>query len=285
MTFISHLPKSHSISFLHRTTARLRPKTTIMRTSNVTRMSQNFNSKGQIEGHDVLGDELIEEEETLMRGAKVRKPLLIAAPVVVLIVALFVYLHGGRYETTDNAYLQSGLISVSSNVGGQVISVDVRENETVEKGDVLFRIDPRSYQTAVDEAEAQLAAARTQVHSLRANFHEHEAETKAAENRLHYAEGEAARQKELLAEGISSQAQYDQAVLAVQTAKQSIQTARQQSEGVRATLSGHVDAPAKQQPEVQRAQAALDRDRKSVVKGRSVYVSVYVGGARAIKKK
>src|SRR3546814_16116764 len=107
MTFISHLPKSHSISFLHRTTARLRPKTTIMRTSNVTRMSQNFNSKGQIEGHDVLGDELIEEEETLMRGAKVRKPLLIAAPVVVLIVALFVYLHGGRYAATDNAYLRS----------------------------------------------------------------------------------------------------------------------------------------------------------------------------------
>src|SRR3546814_5867898 len=63
------------------------------------------------------------------------------------------------------------------------------------------------------------------------------AETKAAENRLHYAEGEAARQKELLAEGISSQAQYDQAVLAVQTAKQSIQTARQQSESVRATRS------------------------------------------------
>src|SRR3546814_7212627 len=57
----------------------------------------------------------------------------------------------------------------------------------------------------------------------------------------------------------SSQAQYDQAVLAVQTAKQSIQTARQQSESVRATLSGHVDAPAEQQPEVQRAQAALDR--------------------------
>src|SRR3546814_15530287 len=85
------------------------------------------------------------------------------------------------------------------------------------------------------------------------------AETKAAENRLHYAEGEAARQKELLAEGISSQAQYDQAVLAVQTAKQSIQTARQQSESVRATLSGPVDAPAEQQPEVHRARAALDR--------------------------
>src|SRR3546814_17376582 len=102
MTFISHLPKSHSISFLHRTTARLRPKTTIMRTSNVTRMSQNFNSKGQIEGHDVLGDDLIEEEETLMRGAKVRKPLLIADPVVVLIVSLLVHLSGARFEPTKS---------------------------------------------------------------------------------------------------------------------------------------------------------------------------------------
>src|SRR3546814_16233230 len=68
MTFISHLPKSHSISFLHRTTARLRTKTTIMRTSNATRMSQNFNSNDKIEGHAVLGDEVIEEDETLMRG-------------------------------------------------------------------------------------------------------------------------------------------------------------------------------------------------------------------------
>src|SRR3546814_10571100 len=133
-------------------------------------------------------------------------------------------------------------MSVSTNRCGQGNSGDVRENETVDKGDVLFRSDPRAYQTAVDEAEAQRAAARTQVHSLRANFHEHEAETKAAENRLHYAEGEAARQKELLAEGISSQAQYDQAVLAVQTAKQSIQTARQQSESVRAPLPDQVDA-------------------------------------------
>src|SRR3546814_13836528 len=101
MTFISHLPKSHSISFLHRTTARLRPKTTIMRTSNVTRMSQNFNSKGQLEGHDVQGDDLIEEGETLKRGAKGRKSLIIADPVVVMIVELSVYLNGGRCEATD----------------------------------------------------------------------------------------------------------------------------------------------------------------------------------------
>src|SRR3546814_20968361 len=117
-------------------------------------------------------------------------------------------------------------MSVSTNRCGQGNSGDVRENETVDKGDVLFRIDPRSYQTAVDEAEAQLAAARTHVHSLRANFHEHEAETKAAEHRLHYAEGEAARPTELLAVGIQGQDTYYQPVRAVQTAKKPIPPAQ-----------------------------------------------------------
>ena len=81
----------------------------------------------------------------------------------------------------------------------------------------------------------------------------------AAQARLAYANAEAARQKRLLAKGISSQAQYDQAALAVQTGRQSVQTSTQQSESVRAMLSGDVTAPAERQPAVRAAQAALDR--------------------------
>ena len=74
---------------------------------------------------------------------------------------------------------------------------------------------------------------------------------------------EAARQKSLVAEGISSQAQYDQAVLAARTARQAIQTARQQNASVAASLSGRVNAPADAQPAVQRAQAALEHDAQA----------------------
>ena len=198
-------------------------------------------------------------EASRARRERLRTPLLVAAVVVALLAALFFYLHGGRYEPTDNAYLQSGLVSVSANVSGPATAVEVHENQLVRTGDVLFRIDPAPFQAAVEEAEAALANAKTQVESLRANYRQGQAELRSAQDKLAYAVREAARQKALLAEGISSQDQYDQALLAEQTARQGIQTVQQQNASIAASLSGAVDAPVEEQPAVRRAQAALDR--------------------------
>ena len=240
------------------------------------------------QGHDLLGDEfsgedsvseatapraapertapdrtpneaIVEDQPSRMR--RWRGPLLLLAPILVVAGALFFYLHGGRYEQTDNAYLQSGLVAVSPNIAGRVIAIEVRDNQQVRAGQVLFRIDPAPYQAAVDEAEAQLAAARTEVGSLRANYRQGQSELAAAQDRVRFADREAARQKALVAEGISSQAQYDQAVLAARTARQAIQTTTQQNASVQASLTGDVNAPVTRQPGVQRAQAALDRAR------------------------
>jgi membrane fusion protein, multidrug efflux system len=195
------------------------------------------------------------------RRTRLRTPLLLAAVVVALLTSLFFYLHGGRYEATDNAYFQSGLVSVSANVSGPVIAVAAQENEQVKAGQLLFRIDPAPFQAAVDEAAAQLASARTSVESLRANYRQGQAELRSARDKLTYAMGEAARQKQLVAEGISSQAQYDQAALAEQTARQGIETSKQQNASIAAALAGGVDTPVEQQPSVQRAEAALERAR------------------------
>ena len=200
-------------------------------------------------------------DATPTRRQRLRLPLLLAAPVIAIALGLFFYLSGGRYQETDNGYLQSGLVPVSASVSGPVIAVAVANNQRVKAGDILFRIDPAPYQAAVDEAAAELANAQTQVSSLRANYREGEAGLQAAQARLAYATREAARQKSLLAEGISSQNQYDQAVLAAQTARQQIQTSVQQNAGVAATLTGSVDAPTARQPAVQRAQATLERAR------------------------
>jgi len=217
----------------------------------------------QMEGHDVVGDEFIAEEQEELkeerRKRSLRKPLLLLAPVVILIGALFFYLHGGRYESNDDAFLQSGLVSVSPNVAGRVIAVEVRNNQHVAKGQVLFRLDPAPFETAVAQAEAQLAAARTEVGSLRAQYRQGRADLVAAQDKVRYAEREAARQKELLAEGISSQAQYDQALLTLQNARAAIQSTHQANESIEAQLTGDVNAPLDQQPGVREAQAALDR--------------------------
>lgn len=200
-------------------------------------------------------------DPTPARRSRLRLPLLLAAPVLAIVIGLFVYLSGGRYQSTDNGYVKAGLVPVAASVSGPVVAVMVHDNQRVRAGDILFRIDPAPFQAAVDEAAADLANARTQVSLLRANYREGEAGLAAARARLDYAEREAARQKSLLAEGISSQNQYDQAVLAAQTARQQILTSVQQNAGVAATLTGSVDAPTAVQPAVQRAEAALERAR------------------------
>jgi len=222
--------------------------------------------EGQASGHDVMGSELTGEEMPTAAAApppgrmqKWRRPLLIAAPVVVAIGAILFYLNTGRYQTTDNAYVETPRVSISANVSGRVVEVAVHENQRVKKGDMLFRLDPAPFRTAVQEAQAALASARLSVTGIKANYAEGESELRAARERLNYAHKEAARQKALLAEGISSQAQYDAAALAEITARQQIQTIGQRNASVLASLAGRADVPPDQHPTVMRAAAALDR--------------------------
>lgn len=213
------------------------------------------------------GAEPVDPPVTLRDGGttslkrRLRRPLLLLAPVVVVIALLYFYLTGGRYESTDNASLQTGQVSIASNVSGTVIAVEVGENQRVRKGQVLFRIDPATYRAAVQQAEAQLAVARTDVGALQADYQEKQADLQGAEARLAFARTEAARQKSLLGEGIASRAQYDAAELAVRTAQQDIGAARAKAQSVRANLAGAVGGPVAAQPAVRSAQAALDRAR------------------------
>ena len=97
-------------------------------------------------------------------------------PIVVALVAGYVYLTGGRYESTDDAYVQAARVAISANVAGRVSQLDVRDNQIVHKGDVLFRLDDAPFRIAVDEASAQLAAARLQIESLKANYRQRQSE-------------------------------------------------------------------------------------------------------------
>ncbi|WNO54498.1 HlyD family secretion protein [Stakelama saccharophila] len=235
----------------------------------MTDMSQSFDSESEADDHETVavpqGEDRVadtvgpdaEAGKKRSLAKRLRRPLLILGPLVLLVGGVLFYLNGGRYVSTDNAYLNSGQVQVSANVAGRVVDVEVENNQHVKKGQVLFRLDPAPYQARVDEAEARLANARTQVRATRANYRQGQAEIQAARDKLRYAEREAARQKELLDEGISSQSQYDQAVLAVQTARQGIQTSQQRNESIEASLSGNVGAPVDQQPAVKQAEAAL----------------------------
>lgn len=206
----------------------------------------------------VTADDLADEQEVPRAASRLRRPLMLGAVIVALVAGVWFYLAGGRYVSTDNAALQTGTAMISASVNGKVISIEVRENQVVSKGQVLFRLDPSPYQADVAAAEAGLAVALAAVNETRAEYQESVSETRGAEARLTYARSEAARQRSLVQEGIASRAQYDAAVMAARTAEDAISASKAKSASVMARLSG---GSPQANPEVRRAAAVLDRAR------------------------
>jgi len=192
-------------------------------------------------------------------GDRLRWPLLIGGPVIVIAVVAWFLLTGGRYQSTDDAYVQAARTPISANVSARVIELDVKDNQQVRKGDVLFRLDDRDFKVAVSQAEAALAAATLQLKTERATSDQQAAAVRVAQDALSYADREYARQKELAAGGVASQQQLDQARNAADEARSRLSVAQEQAAAARIT-SGAA-SPIDQQPAVMQAQAALDRAR------------------------
>jgi membrane fusion protein (multidrug efflux system) len=190
-----------------------------------------------------------------------RKALLIGGPAVVAVGVVVFYLTGGRYVSTDDAYVQAARVNISSNVSGQVSAVDVRDNQPVRAGEVLFTLDARPFSIAVEDAEAQLAGARLQVRALEATYHQRQADVKAARDTLIYRQRDYERQKKLAADGIASRAQLDQVLHALDAAREGLTAAVQQAASALAELGGDDSAPIDSRPAVREAQARLERAR------------------------
>lgn len=190
---------------------------------------------------------------------RVRLPLMLLGPIVVLLAAGYWYLTSGRYVSTDDAYVQAARVSISTDVSGRVEQIDVRDNDKVQAGQVLFRLDQRPFRIAVDEARTQLAAVRLQIEAMKATYRQKQADAKATAVTLAYQQREFERQKRLLASGTASQAQYDQTNHAFELAAQQLAVKQQDLANTLASLGGDPNAPVSDHPMVQHAQAALDR--------------------------
>jgi membrane fusion protein, multidrug efflux system len=192
------------------------------------------------------------------RARWLRLLLMIALPLAVAITGGWWYLTSGRYVSTDDAYVQAKTVTVSSDVSGRVVAVEVRNNEHVTAGQALIRLDDRPYRAAAEQAEAQLANARLQVEGLRATYRQRQADLAAAQDTLAYQQREYDRQRELLSTHVTSQSAFDQAQNRMVTARQQVASVEQQLANVLASLGGSADIPTEQHPMVRQAQAQLD---------------------------
>jgi membrane fusion protein (multidrug efflux system) len=110
------------------------------------------------------------EERPESTSARPRRRFIIIGLVAVLVVgALLFWWHSTYYEDTDDASVDGHLVQISSRISGHVAKVLVQQNQYVDAGTPMVEIDPSDYQTAVNQAEANLEAAVANYEASRVN--------------------------------------------------------------------------------------------------------------------
>lgn len=194
-------------------------------------------------------------------GRRLRRPLMLAVPMIVAAVGASIYLAQEQYVSTDDAFVRAAKVTINSRVSGQAVEIAVRDNQRVRQGEVLFRIDPEPYQIAVDQAEARLGSARLQIDSLKATFRQQQAELQSARESAAFDEREFDRKKMLVASDFTPRAVYERAETNMKIAHHRIGSIEQQIANTIVALNGDADIDVDRHPTVRAARAQLDRAR------------------------
>jgi len=189
--------------------------------------------------------------------ALLRKYLMIGGVVLVAGVALAFWLLGGRYVSTDDAYIQAPKLMVSTDVSGLVKDVDVKQGDTVKKGQVLFRLDPQPFQIALQQAKANLSQAALTVQSMKEDYRRMLSDVAAQQATVDLDQRNYARYASLLKENAIAPATYDQQRLSLQAARDQLAALKQTADTQLAKLGGNIDIPVDRQPQYLQAEAQV----------------------------
>jgi membrane fusion protein (multidrug efflux system) len=186
-----------------------------------------------------------------------RLALMAFGTLVLIVGGLWYWLTGGRYATTNDAYVQADVLSVSTDVGGIVTAIPVHEGQRVAAGDVLFRLDPDKFQIAVDQARANLAETELNLNSLKADYLRAQQQVMAQAAQVQLDQTNYERQAILVKNNTISQQQFDETRFKLAADQASLAAAQAQMQSTLARLGGNADAAVTDMPTYKQAAAQL----------------------------
>ncbi len=214
-----------------------------------------------------LADEVAVSTLAKLKQPKtLRRILLTLGPALALAGGLFAYMAGGRYVSTDNAYVHAGKLTVATDVSGIVANVAVHESQTVEKGQVLFTLDQEPFRIALAGAEANLGTVRNQLITLQATYRQKQTQIAQARTDVAYYETTYQRQQDLLKRGVASQAAFDQAKRDLDAARERVLMAQHDAEATLGQLGGNPDSRIEENAAYLVAQAQVDKAKRDLLR-------------------
>lgn len=194
--------------------------------------------------------------------SRLRMILLAGLPMLALVAGLGIYLSGGRYISTDNAYVGAQKVLITPDISGKITRVAVREGQHVNPGDELFALDREPFSLALQQAKAKLDTARSDYNKLKSNLRSFEALAELAKKNVELKQHDVDRKSRLVSSQAGSQADLDTAQTGVVAAQLQAEVAVQQHDTTLNQLLGNPDLPLEQFPEYAQAKAALDNAQR-----------------------
>src|SRR5262245_5174964 len=230
------------------------------------------------------------------KGFLRRRPFVSLIGLLLLIVAAvggYLYLdYANHYESTDDAFIAARQFPIAPKVSGYITAVPVTDNQHVNAGDTIAKIDERDFRVALDQAKAQVAAAQASIENIdaqltvqQAQINANQAQLDQAQAGLVFAQQQAARYQNLAQSGSGSvqnaqqfTSQLHQQQATVASAKASLTLAQRQVDSLKAQRQNAVASLG--QAQAQRDQAQLNLDYTNVTAaqaGRVVNLTGAVG--------
>lgn len=197
----------------------------------------------------------------------VRPVLLICVPLLAVAVAGAFWLAGGRYVSTQNAYVKADIAQISSELDGRIVEVLVDDHARVKRGDVLLRLDPEPLEIAVARATAEVDSARQQALTMVAAWREATSELAEAEGREIFLKAQMQRNESLAKRGIVSSTTLEEAEDQLRNARARIDVAREKVKRMLAQLGNNPDLEIDTHPMVREKLAALKRAQLDLRRG------------------
>ena len=184
--------------------------------------------------------------------------LLVVVPVCAVAIGLAWWLTGGRYISTDNAYVGADKALITPYVSGPIIAVHVKEGQKVAVGDPLFDLDPAPFKSAVAIAQGRLDTAKVEYANLRESFSSNIDQIKMGKDAVDLRQADYDRKHALVASHSVTQVEADTSAAQLVQAKQILEFVRAQQESVKVKLGGGLDTPIESFPAYIQAKAQLD---------------------------
>jgi membrane fusion protein (multidrug efflux system) len=232
-------------------------------------------------------EQQLDQPENLRPKSR-KRFILFGVIAIVLIGGGLYWWHSTFYENTDDAQIDGNIIQISSRIKGHVLNVEVQQNQSVKKGEILAELDPTDYENAVKQDEADLASAEATYEAATVNVpitHVNTSSTlsSADANVLGAKDSVSQAERQLQAaraQVLSAQANYTKAKLDLKRYTSLVQKdviSRQQYDAAVATATADQAAVQQAEADVQAYQAAVSMAHAKVAQAQASYRNAQTG--------